>query len=64
MSVLHQAIASDIAPLGGILKCLTCGKNFPLAEARVANSLANGWPKCCGYTMRWITARELAKGEK
>ncbi len=42
---------------GGILRCTVCEREEPV-EARYWRE---GWPKCCGYTMRWVTARELAE---
>lgn len=57
---LQSSIARDIAPLGGILRCTTCGQEEPLSEAQIGRYLASGWPKHCGYTMRWVTAKELA----
>jgi hypothetical protein len=44
------------APMkGGRLVCQTCRKVHPL---RAEEYLRHGWPKCCGYTVRLITARE------
>lgn len=31
------------------LRCTVCGRE---SSTRFATSLANGWEKCCGYTMR------------
>lgn len=56
-TTLNLAIAADLEPFGGILRCTTCGTKRPLGD--VAVKLAHGWPKCCGYTMRWVTQREL-----
>ncbi len=57
MSALHDAIGADAQKLGGLLRCTVCGREEPLGS--VGNKLANGWPKCHGYTMTWITARQL-----
>jgi hypothetical protein len=54
------AIAADLAPLGGILRCRTCHGERPLGD--VAGSLRSGWPKCCGQTMTWVTQRQLDEG--
>lgn len=43
---------------GGILRCMVCGSEQPV-ESRYWRE---GWPKCCGYTIRWITARQLRDG--
>lgn len=39
---------------GGVLRC-SCGREEPPKD----EYFSIGWPKHCGYTMRWITAREL-----
>lgn len=57
----HSAIAADLAPFGGILKCRDCQRTQPLGD--VAGNLREGWPRCCGHTMRWITQRQLDAGE-
>lgn len=59
MDDIHDKIGADLQGFGGILRCMTCGHEQPLGS--VGNKLANGWPKCCGYTMRWVTARQLAE---
>lgn len=43
---------------GGLLRCMTCGREDSLGDpdARVNGE---GWPRCCGQTMRWITERQL-----
>ncbi len=49
METIHKKIAESHPSLKkGELKCSTCGR-----ESKVDSSecLANGWPKCCGYTM-------------
>jgi len=61
MTRIHDRIAADIAHLGGLLRCDTCGAKEPLTQARISAHLRTGWPLCCGHTMRWITAREAAR---
>ena len=56
---IHDVIADDLKDIGGILRCTVCLREEPLGD--VANNLRHGWPKCHGYTMRWVTARELVK---
>lgn len=34
-----------------LVKCTVCGRE---ENPSFAGSLANGWPKCCGYTMRLL----------
>lgn len=55
MSKLHENIATDLQQHGGHLECSECGFTEPLGD--IASKLALGWPKHCGYTMSWITAR-------
>lgn len=59
---LHVKIADDLADFGGLLLCTVCGREQPLGD--VAGNLREGWPKCCGYTMRWVTARQLAEEDR
>lgn len=47
---------------GGYLQCEICGLKRPLGHA--GNKLSSGWPKCCGYTMRWYTRKGLEKMKK
>jgi hypothetical protein len=43
----------EIEKFGGYLKCEVCGHELPLDHT--VEYLTSGWPRCCGYTMRWIT---------
>ena len=54
---LPGAITADLATAGGILRCGTCGAEQPPGD--LAAKLRHGWPKCCGYTMTWVTQRQL-----
>lgn len=47
---------------GGYLRCGTCGATQPLGNASERLTRA-GWPKCCGYTMTWLTQRQIDAGE-
>jgi hypothetical protein len=58
---LPGAIANDLQGFGGFLRCETCGDARPLGD--VGAKLTNGWPKHCGYTMRWWTQRQIDAGE-
>lgn len=55
---IHDKIGDDLKHIGGLLRCTVCGRELALGS--VGDKLANGWPKCHGYTMRWVTARQLA----
>jgi hypothetical protein len=58
--VFRQSLSDELGAMGGVLRCMTCGGEQDLGDpgARIAGGV--GWPKCCGYTMRWITARQLS----
>ena len=49
MAAAHPALAR------GLVRCETCKY-----ERRVDSAwcLKNGWPKCCGYTMRLVSDTE------
>lgn len=44
----------------GFLRCSTCGRAELLDAAGIGFYLRNGWRKCHGYTMTWITGSEVA----
>lgn len=56
-ATIHDAIADGLSGFGGLLRCTTCKREQPLGD--IAGSLRSGWPKCCGYTMTWMTQRLL-----
>lgn len=57
--MIHDTIGHDLNGFGGLLRCLLCGIERPLGDT--GGHLREGWPKCCGYTMRWVTRRQLAE---
>lgn len=56
VSPVHASLGAELQSFGGHLECMTCGHKQALGN--VAGKLEHGWPKHCGYTMRWITARQ------
>lgn len=56
---IAASIAESVNGFGGHLRCEVCGTMAPLGRA--SGKVLNGWPKCCGYTMRWWTQSELDK---
>lgn len=54
---MYEQMASKLKKFGGILKCESCGREMRLNN--ISLYLQSGWPKCCGYTMRWITKNEM-----
>lgn len=52
---------TELQPLGGFLRCESCHHTKPLGD--VGKKLGEGWPKHCGYTMRWWTQRQIDAGE-
>ncbi len=56
-ATIHMDMGEDLKPLGGILRCDKCRKEQDLGN--VGHNLKDGWPECCGYTMTWVTQRQL-----
>lgn len=56
-----REMRTSLAGFGGFLRCEKCRADRELGD--VAGYLAHGWPKCCGYTMRWWTQRQIDAGE-
>lgn len=62
-SEIKNAIADDLKDFGGHLECSVCGRTQSLGN--IASNLSEGWPKCHGYTMTWITKNQaLPNGRK
>lgn len=57
---LDSQVFAELRSFGGHLKCTVCGRQAPLNDP-AERVVSGGWPKCCDYTMRWITANELAR---
>lgn len=55
---LAAAINAECSGIGGLLRCTVCLREEPLGDVG-ARTTGGGWPRCCGYTMRWLTQREL-----
>lgn len=53
-----NSIAESLVGIGGHLECMECGHTQPLDGGAMAERITHGWPKHCGNTMRWITARQ------
>lgn len=62
MTTIHDNIATDLKSVlsGAVSRCYHCPNEYPLAIGRVGGFLADGWPTCCGATMRLLTAKELS----
>lgn len=63
-AALPDAIrGAALSGFGGYLRCRECGHSTALGDPgrRVTGQ---GWPKCCGYTMEWITQRQIDCGER
>jgi hypothetical protein len=54
-----EKLAEELKAFGGYLECNICGKKEPIGN--IENQLSNGWKKCCGYTMTWITNNMINK---
>jgi hypothetical protein len=55
------AISAATQGFGGFLRCEMCGRRRNLGN--IARHYRHGWPRCCGYTMRWWTQRQIDAGE-
>jgi hypothetical protein len=53
---INIALSVANAGFGGHLECNICHRKKKLGE--IWPYLRGGWPKCHGYTMTWITARQ------
>lgn len=60
-AALGKEVAGALSGFGGYLRCRTCGHSADLGDPgeRVTRT---GWPKHCGYTMRWWTQRQIDSG--
>lgn len=62
IDAMKDDMSAKMDVFGGMLHCDQCGKERTMQEGDAGYYLFNGWPKCCGYTMRWITANEIEQG--
>jgi len=53
---------TSLNAFGGELRCIECGRVTPMSEDDASHYTAQGWPRCCGYTMRWVTRRQIEEG--
>ena len=62
-TALRDELSDALSGFGGYLRCRTCGHSEDLGDPgrRVTGE---GWPQCCGYTMEWITQRQIDDGER
>jgi len=60
---LHAKVGEDVAALGGVLRCETCARVVEFWPGAQGYYLQRGWPRCCGYTMRLWTQRQIDAGE-
>jgi len=54
LNALHADIAAETYPNGALLRCMHCNQEKTVDGADIAGYLRDGWPKCCGTTMRII----------
>lgn len=55
---VHNSIAQDVFPGGGILRCKTCEESIEITTSDCGYYLSHGWPKHCGCTMQFIKFAE------
>jgi hypothetical protein len=62
-ATLGEAVGGALSGFGGYLRCRTCGHSQDLGDPG-ARVMGGGWPKCCTYTMEWITQAQIDRGER
>lgn len=62
ISSIHETIAGELMGFGGLLRCSVCGEKEHFG--RIATNLRSGWPKHCGFTMSWVTEKQLQEEAK
>lgn len=60
--MIHEKIGVDVEPLVSHLECMECGKKQDMNKGNFGLNLQHGWKKCCGYTMRLFTKKEVESG--
>ena len=55
----HDDLHTQTEGFGGYLRCETCRATGDVKP----HYWQTGWPKCCGYTMRWWTQRQIDAGD-
>ena len=56
MNLLHENIALDVhGKAMGYVWCLECGRK---QKVDYVECYAEGWPRCCGYTMILVSKQE------
>lgn len=60
---LPRRIGAALEGFGGVLRCETCGRTIEMLPGDAGLYTSSGWPRCCGYTMRWWTQRQIDAGE-
>lgn len=60
--MMKTAMQGALDGFGGYLRCETCRRREELGDPGRRLMGLPGWPKCCGYTMRWWTQRQIDAG--
>lgn len=60
---LPGAIGAALDPFDGFLRCEECGHERQMQKGDAGYYTSKGWPKHCGYSMRWWTQRQVDAGE-
>lgn len=62
-AALPGAIGESLGAFGGFVRCETCRAQWDVTSDLAGHYTAKGWPKCCGYSMRWWTQRQIDAGD-
>lgn len=60
---MQESIGESLDKFGGFLRCERCGHTRDMDKGDAGDYTAHGWPRCCGYTMRWWTQSQIDGGE-
>jgi hypothetical protein len=60
---LPKVIGESLDGFGGFLRCEECRTVKTMQVGDAGAYTAHGWPRCCGYTMRWWTQSQIDAGE-
>jgi len=60
---MPDASATSLGGFGGFLRCEKCYRQKLMAPGASGGYISRGWPRCCGYTMRWWTQQQIDANE-
>lgn len=61
---LLKALDGRAQKMGGVLRCKKNKLHPEIPLGDVDRYRETGWPQCCGRTMTWVTAAEVAEEQR